>query len=68
MATCFKLVNLILCQGGKACVPVVKKIQEISDLQMTLYLNDRWEGGSCFLCLSKMIYTLELDIAIRMIQ
>ena len=45
MATCFKLVNLILCQGGKACVPVVKKIQEISDLQMPLYLNDRWMGG-----------------------
>jgi len=31
--------------GGKACVPVVKKIQEISDLQMTLYLNDRKENN-----------------------
>ena len=41
--------QLGFCQGGKACVPVVKKIQEISDLQMTLYLNDRWEGGSRFL-------------------
>ena len=68
MVTCFKLVNLILWQGGKACALVVKKIQEISDLQMPLYLNDRWMGGLCFLCLSKMIYTLEVDIAIEMIQ
>ena len=37
--------QLDFCQGGAACVPVVKKIQEIFDLQMTLYLNDRWEGG-----------------------
>ena len=37
--------QLDFCQGGAACVPVVKKIQEIFDLQMTLYLNDRWAGG-----------------------
>merc|ERR1711971_406342 len=30
--------------GGKACVPVVKKVQELFDMKTTLYLNDRKEN------------------------